>query len=306
MRKPRRSNGHFHPQFRLNLTCLAVLISLSACVEGPVEPATEFDEDQLTAAHVINGTPTNRFKSVGHLCSQHPSLDPWVDDPLFTIVGDWLCYPGAAVLVSPGVALTVAHAAPFFESTEAIRVGVQFANRLDGDAPILVGEFTPHPNWDAADPVPNDVGVIVFEEPVRQIRPSRLPRRIGEVDERAVAGQTKATVVGFGLTDYEGFPTAPAWGVKTAARTTLRDVEPTYVTTTIGGPGEGTGCIGESGAPVYRGNGQGQVIWGLGSLLVSGECDYIGYARLDTHSVRDFLAAYLPARRLPKDPKMRN
>jgi len=286
---------------RLFAASLLTLILAAGCTpDSLAAPSEAFPEELLESASILNSTPTDGFRSVGHLCSQHPSLEPWENDPLFTIVDDWLCYPASAVLITPTVAVTVAHAAPFYEATGATKVGVQFAPTWDDpDAPIMSGTFTEHPAWDPNNSFANDIAVIVFDQPVTGIRTARLPYRINHTD-RYVEGRTSATLVGYGLTSLDGFPTAPEWGVKTKARTTVGQIEPSYLTSTIGRRGDGTGCIGESGAPMFHGGGFTQIMVGIGSTAGDPQCAWIAYSRLDTESVRDFLADYLPEHKLPR------
>jgi len=285
---------------RLALTIAAALVA-AGCDSSPITPPVDAEaEPQLEVANVLNGTPTSRFRSVAHGCNLVEDLTPYEGSSVFTIIDGWACFPGTFVLVSPHVALVSAHAAPFIEATKPLAIAMRFAPSISGEGPMVTGRYVPHPDWDPADPAVNDVAVLLLDEPVYNVRPARLPRRVGEVDRRVRPGRTRATLVGYGLTEADDELVDPQWGVRAVARTTIADVDPGYVTVVPSKRAPGSGCNGDSGSPVFRGNGQGQVVYGLGSVIGGPECSYLAYSRVDTESVRDFLAEYLPERLLPR------
>jgi len=280
---------------------LAALLVLAACGNERIAAPAETDTPvPLEAAHVIDGRLTDEFEAVGHVCQAYDDLDPWRENPLYVVVGEWVCLPAGAVLVSPTVALGVTHGRFFRAQTKPTKAAITFDPDYASGAPKIEMTIIDNPAWDPAFPAVGDVAVMQLHEPVTHITPARLPRWIGEVDRIVKPGETRATLVGYGILTPDGFPDQPAWGLKRIGRTRIAEVNPGYVLATKSAPGEVTGCFGDSGSSMFRGAGRTGVVWGFGANFIGPNCSWMGYSRLDTKEVREFLSPYLPAHLLPR------
>jgi len=279
-------------------------MAFAACERSPLgAPDASSDEGvALQAAMVLDGRPSDEFEAVGHMCAMYDDMDQWIGNPFYAIVDGWLCFPGAVVLVAPDVALTFAHIRPFFARIPPTKVAATFDADFASGAPKFEGTFIDNPAWDFDNPGANDVAMLVLNDPVSHITPARLPRWIGEVDRIVQPGETRATLVGFGLTSLDNWPDAPDWGLKHVGRTRIGELHPGYVTTTQRLAGESSGCYGDSGSSMFRGSGRTNTLWATGgnAAMIGPECSYMGYSRLDTEAVREFLSAYVPANLLPR------
>jgi len=263
-------------------------------------PVVDDTDLPLAAAHVIDGRLTSEFPAVGHLCASYDDLDPWRANPLYVVVGEWVCFPAGILLVSPTVALGVAHGRAFIADPVPTKFGVSFDPDIASGAPKIEATYIDNPAWDPANPPVNDVVVLQLHEPVTHITPARLPRWIGEVDRIVKPGETRATLVGYGIVTEDGFPDQPAWGLKRIGRTRIGELHPGYVVATQRAGGDVTGCFGDSGSSMFRGSGRTGVVWAFGADFIGPNCSTMGYSRLDTKEVREFLSPYLPAHLLPR------
>ena len=277
---------------------VAVTALLVACDLPTQATSAGLDQDLLTEAPVVAGTPSpNRFRNVMSMCViLHPE-DPFNETPPFPIFmdGPWMCMPGAGTLVTPRVAITAAHFKPFFDAFPPQAISLQLGPSYDSQARKVLASYHTNPAWDPANPAPNDVGVFVLEEPLRDRRLARLPRFIGEAD-RLRPERSRLRLVDFGNTT-SSWP--PVWGTRTTGVTTVVGVEPGYISVAPRPGGESVGCFGNSGSPAMRLGGQMRIL-AVGSSG-SGDClNGEWYARLDTPEVVAFLSDYLPRRLLPK------
>src|SRR5215207_5710168 len=130
----------------------------------------------LTVLAITYGQPDgNRHPSVGALVGEFSS-------------GSFPYCSGT--LISPTVFLTAAHC-----NLGSSRVTVSFDSKYSTKSKLYAGTFyyDPQYNWKQDDP--HDIAVVVFDKPVTNIAPSRLPTA-GQLD--SLSGSQKFTAVGYG------------------------------------------------------------------------------------------------------------
>ncbi len=164
--------------------------------------------------HAINnGTDAgDAYPEVGSTCRK------------MTLDGPWECWPGAAILITPDVAVLNGHAKSFYE--EAAVGGVTFdegvfdTSEVGPEVHVYTATFVPHPdfayndldfpNWLAN----NDVGVLLLDQPAIGVPVATLPR-LGLLDNSWLS--TEHTIVGRGSADMAGY-LAGEWGIKEKAK----------------------------------------------------------------------------------------
>jgi trypsin len=152
------------------------------------------------------------------------------------------------------------------------------------------------PNYSQKHNDPQDLAVVVLDQPVTGIMPARLPKA-GSLD--AVNGQTKFTPVGYGaqsVTNGPGGKTFHYADVRYVAVGTLNSLTPSWLRISMNpSTGNGGTCYGDSGGPNFLGAGPGETSIIAGTTITgdtpcrSTNVDY----RLDTASARAFLGRYV-------------
>jgi len=231
------------------------------------------------ASAITYGSPDgNRHPEVGALLAQQAFSD-----------GTWEECSGT--LISPTVFLTAEHCdegvsrlAVTFDSTYHAATGTTHWGTWHGD---------PNYNHTASDP--QDVAVVVFDQPVRGIAPARLPRA-GSLS--GLAHGQLFTSVGYGAQSVTSGPGGKTFGyadVRYFGTGTLNGLTKTWLKIS-GNPAHGNSntCYGDSGGPNFLGATNivaGTTITG-DTPCRSTNVDY----RLDTPNARAFLGRYV---RLP-------
>jgi hypothetical protein len=207
------------------------------------------------AGAIVDGAPTGakRARNVGTLVASGDGL-PWF-------------WGGCGVtLISPRVGVTAGHCIAFgYRRSSFTRIGVSFATDhvvgapLPADLEVHEGTDALHPRFkaffggglplqDHDDPALADVGVIVFDEPIKGVLPAHLPE-VGTLDT-AFDGPFGAGVVGYGTTSLAAaLGTAPFDG-GTRRFTTLQ-IETLYSAVATLFPAPGDACFFDSGGPAF-------------------------------------------------------
>jgi hypothetical protein len=217
------------------------------------------------AGAIVDGAPTGagRARNVGTLVVSGDGL-PWF-------------WAGCGVtLISPRVGVTAGHCIAFgFRRSAFTRIGVSFATDhvfrapLPADLEVHEGTDALHPNFkpvfggglplqDHNDPALADVAVIVFNEPIKGMRPARLPR-VG-IFETASEGQDlwprwsngpfDVGVVGYGTTSLAAATGAAPFDGGTRRFTTMQ-LDAVYPAVATLSPSPGDTCFFDSGGPAF-------------------------------------------------------
>ena len=186
-------------------------------------------------------------------------------------------------LVSPTTLVTAAHC------EEGNTVCVTFDERYTSHSKLVCGA------WHAS--TVDDIAVVVFSKAVQGITPAVLPA-LGLLDslkaQGALAGAT-FTTVGYGAFAPTRGPGGYSYTYPDARYSvvgTFSSLQRSYLQVSQNPVlGDGGSCFGDSGGPIFRGSSTTAV-----ALVTTGDvvcrATNVGL-RLDTPSVRDFLAPYL-------------
>ena len=206
----------------------------------------------------------------------------------------------SGVLVSPTVYVMSGHGAHFCLDLGETRTRVTFDDVIDDAATFHEGTIHAHPDY-AGPAKANDVAVVVFDHPIRDITPARLPsmRFLDELGPRELHDQV-FTTLGYGAQritggrDGGGPPT-----VDRASRGTRKFVSETYLSTTVNNlhlemHEDGATCQGDSGGPsLFEGT---NLIAGITVGGAAGCRNIDEHQRLDTPSVQTFLREFVASR----------
>ena len=232
------------------------------------------------AGAITNGAPDgNGHPEVGALLAQQAFSD-----------GTWEECSGT--LISPTVFLTAEHCdegvsrvAVTFDSSYAYPTGTTYWGTWHGD-----------PNYNKTNSNPQDLAVVVLDNPVTGIQPARLPAA-GSLS--GLTGSQRFTSVGYGaqsVTSGKGGKTFHYADVRYVATGTLNAVTPSWLRISQNAStGNGGTCYGDSGGPNFLGAGASETNIVAGTTISgdtpcrSTNVDY----RLDTPSARSFLGQFV-------------
>lgn len=253
----------------------------------------------VTAILMLVATPAGAITYGEPDGNRHPNVGLIVAD----LKGDGeLTLWCSGTLISPTVFLTAGHCTNFFSQLGITHTWITFASEFDPELEpqpsklMSIAGFATHPEFDLHTYY-NDVGVVILAEPITDVTPGMLPTE-NLLDQMKASGTLKDQTflnVGYGATvDFKGnpplktrdgvrrFSTSPYGGLTQEWLHLLGNYDAT---------GQGSICLGDSGAPRFLGD---------SNLIVSittwgdSNCRSLNMGpRLDTPSVRAFLANYV-------------
>ena len=200
-------------------------------------------------------------------------------------------------LISPTVMLTAAHCNP-----GVARVKVTFESQVQNAAVMYTGHYIAHPNYKAAQNDPHDIAVIVFDQAIPDVMPSKLPT-LGLFDTLKANGLlngTHYTAVGFGgqerSFDGQGKPVIAYEDRREWAVSAFGAMNPAWLrlsqNAAVGNAGT---CFGDSGGPNFIGSGSAETKV-LAGTTITGDTQCVQsnvIYRLDTDSARSFLKDFV-------------
>ena len=248
---------------------LALSVGLSAALLLPA-----------SAAAITNGAPDgNGHPEVGELLAPTAYAD-----------GTWGVCSGT--LISSTVFLTAAHC-----DQGLSRVAVTFDSTYDAaTGTTYTGTWHADPAYNQSQSDPQDLAVVVFDQPIVGIAPARLPPA-GSL--ASLAHGAAITSVGYGaqsVTVAKGHVYHYA-DVRYIAAGSLNSITPAWLRNSMNpATGDGGTCYGDSGGPNFLGAGASETnIVAATTITGDSTCratnvDY----RLDTPSARAFLGQFVP------------
>jgi hypothetical protein len=257
---------------------------------------------------VIGGEPDGRrHPFVGLVAYQVTQGGPWYVPP-----------GGNAVLVSPTVAVTAGHVLFFPLTTDFLGVqpyarGVVFDPvPVDPNAPFDLAIFWEvpaslvhvaksvawHPDLFASPETPNDIGVIIFEKPVKGRPTARIPRP-GLFDLLSRVFDPRIELVGYGATEFACCP-PPGGGNRNSGSASMVDLTPDLLITGTLEDGDASAGPGDSGGAALIGHNL--LVGVLNDFAPAPDPEMLPfsqYNRTDSPASCEFLSKYLPLRCRP-------
>lgn len=198
--------------------------------------------------------------------------------------GTWLYCSGT--LISPTVFLTAAHCA------EGDRVTVTFDPAYQDGDKTYAGTWYGDPRYTWAQNDPHDIAVVVFDKPIKDIVPARLPQA-GSLS--SLSGSQQFVSVGYGAYEVTNEPGGHQFlynDVRMFATGTLNSINPAWLRISMNpATGNGGTCYGDSGGPNFL---AGTNIVAATTITGDAICRSTNVTyRLDTPAVREFLGQFV-------------
>jgi V8-like Glu-specific endopeptidase len=222
--------------------------------------------------------------------SEHPEVGALIAAKPYSD-GTWAYCTGT--LISPTVLLTAAHCGE--SKTKTVRVS--FAAHYRSGADLHVGRYVADPRYEGNKSDLYDMAVVVFDTPVANIAPAKLPA-LGMLD-RLKAGSTLAsetfTPVGYGaLAPKKGRQGFSYNDTRNRTSISFDALTPSWLQLSLNRSSDGSTCYGDSGGPNFLGGTDSDL---LAATSISGDdnaCKATNFDyRLDTVSARQFLGKYV-------------
>jgi len=200
-------------------------------------------------------------------------------------------------LISPTVFLTAAHC-DISDRTGTDQACVTFESELTQESTLYCGTFIASEYYTYKQKDPNDLAVIVFEEPLpAEIGTATVVDEVGYLDalfaDRELTPSTEFISVGYGGTEFTNAPGGPYptyLDIRMFATGTFRALGPGYIRISQNpATGDAGTCYGDSGGPQFL---DGILV----SITVTGDvlCKSTNVVqRLDTELAQEFLNTYL-------------
>ncbi len=198
----------------------------------------------------------------------------------------------SGTLISPTVFLTAAHC-----NIGTTTVNVTFDTAYSSRSKLHRGTYYADPQYNWAQDDPHDIAVVVFDKPITNIAPARLPAR-RQFD--SLPHNQQFTAVGYGgqepiITQGSG-PVIGYLDTREFATSTLNSVNPAWLRLSQNpSTGDGGTCYGDSGGPNFLGAGKTETNI-IAGITITGDaiCRSTNVIyRLDTESARNFLSAFV-------------
>ena len=197
----------------------------------------------------------------------------------------------SGTLVSPTVFVTAAHC-----DLGTSRVYVTFDEKFSSRSKLYAGTYYYDPQYNFAQDDPHDLAVVVFDKPVTNITPARLPSA-GQFD--ALKVNQKFTAVGYGGQEPVNQPGGPVIGyldTREYAVSSLSAINPAWLRLSQNqATGDGGACYGDSGGPSFLGAGTTETNI-VAATTITGDalCKATNVAyRIDSPSARSFLSNFV-------------
>ena len=197
----------------------------------------------------------------------------------------------SGTLISPTVFLTAAHC-----NIGTSRVFVTFDTKFSSKSKLYAGTFYYDPQFNQAQSDPHDIAVVVFDKPVTNIAPARLPKA-GQLDSLKV--NQKFTAVGYGgqePVNQPGGPVIAFLDTREFSTESLNAVNPAWLRLSQNpATGDGGACYGDSGGPNFLGGGASETNI-VAATTITGDalCKATNVVyRTDTPSARNFLGGFV-------------
>ena len=231
----------------------------------------------LTALAITYGQPDgNRHPEVGALVGNFSS-------------GTFPYCSGT--LISPTVFLTAAHC-----NIGTSRVYVTFDAKFSSKSKLYAGTFYFDPQYNQSQNDPHDIAVVVFDKPITNLRPARLPSA-GQLDGLTV--NQKFTAVDYGgqePVNQPGGPVIAYLDTREFSTESLNAINPAWLRLSQNpATGDGGACYGDSGGPNFLGAGATETNI-VAATTITGDalCKATNVAyRTDTASARNFLSGFV-------------
>ncbi|MEO6651919.1 MAG: trypsin-like serine protease [Ilumatobacteraceae bacterium] len=210
----------------------------------------------------------------------HPNVGGLVSATQYSD-GTWIYCSGT--LISPTVFLTAAHCG---DDGESVRVTFDTAYQA-GDE-VFMGTFEADPAYSQVQSDPHDIAVVVFGEPIMNIKPALLPAA-GSLS--TLPKSQPFTAVGYGAYEVTNEPGGHQYlydDVRMTAVGRLNAVNPAWLRISMNPAlNDGGTCYGDSGGPNFLGTSD-----TVAAITITGDavCRATNVVyRLDTRAARMFL-----------------
>jgi len=197
----------------------------------------------------------------------------------------------SGTLISPTVFLTAAHC-----DLGDARVFVTFDAHADASSKLIAGTYYADPLYNQAQSDPHDIAVVVFDSPVKNIIPARLP---AANSLSLLHVNDPFTAVGYGgqeAVNQPGGPVNAYLDTREWAVSSLNAINPAWFRLSQNAAtGDGGTCYGDSGGPNFVGAGSSETNI-VGGTTITGDslCKATNVIyRLDTDSARSFLSRFV-------------
>ncbi|HJQ33717.1 MAG TPA: trypsin-like serine protease [Pyrinomonadaceae bacterium] len=197
----------------------------------------------------------------------------------------------SGTLISPTVFLTAAHC-----NIGTSRVYVTFDTKYSSKSKLYAGTYYYDTQYNQAQSDTHDIAVVVFDKPITNIAPARLPTA-GQLD--ALKVNQKFTVVGYGgqePVNQPGGPVIAYLDTREFSTASLDAVNPGWLRLSQNpATGDGGACYGDSGGPNFLGAGASETNIIAGTTITGDalcKATNVIY-RTDTASARNFLGGFV-------------